>query len=266
MGRKPVVGLVSACLASVALAGCCDNNSCWPGGSKKDTQPPVNNSTAARTQQQRQGQTVSTGAPGTGNTAGSGSTAIATRPPVDQYPSDRTFGNGPAATTGGVERAGFSEPDASAGRTTAPTNTAANFKDPNANGLPPVSGVPAQGGAAARPTPSTLPPIVTGQARPRIDDINVAPGGKGAVITPATPAGRDVGPANEAPPLPPPAPVSLSGPDELPPIPARPSAPTTVGTQAPPPLPPSPPPLPRGMGVPMPVQNQATMQGGAPNQ
>ena len=257
MGRKPVLGLVGACLASVALVGC-DNNLLQSGAKKDKDVAAAGTNGNNGWNQQRQGQTgTGTGgsvnpagsqgvtAPGTGGSSGIGTTggatwgngsatggaAVATggsgsfnlnpRGPVDSYPEGRTM---PSAT-GGVERVGYSgTPGAgpSGGRSAVPAATSTNpGGDPTTGGLPGLPKPLPTGGVAGGVPFGTLPPLVPpGAARPRVDDLSVPPTSRGPVVVPPPAGGATSGVpdmSGAAGAMPPPAPPPASSFDAAPP-------------------------------------------------
>jgi hypothetical protein len=299
MGRKPVLGLVGACLASVALVGC-DNPSQLQGGSKKDVTAASNNSNTSAWNTQRQGQTASgngtnfsntttTGSGGasgagpaigtppvrndalaSGNGTGSGSFNVNPRGPVGDYPGGRSMDPPAASGTGGVERVGNSGtpgPDLTTGHTTlSPATTTNNVGDPSATGLPPL-----RGGQPAPVPLSTLPPMVTGgTAQPRVQDFPAPSTSRGPVVVPPATGGAPAGGPDLSGNIPPamPVPSDSGATGNLPPIPAPPAPPVSPATEAmqKPPLPAVS--TPRNvMGVPTPSgTNQANFQGGSPQQ
>jgi len=245
MGRKPFLGLVGACLASVTFTGCWDNCCLWDRSPKKDTSIPstaTTTSTGSRSTGSDMGwrdnrpaagsNTYNNGAPtgssvaggtsggssfnGSG-TAGSSGSFNAGAGAASSYP-DSAPTRGPAGASG-IDRAaypGTSGSDLNGGRSTQPVN----YNDSTT-------------GAGTRPTTSTLPPIVpTGSpAVPRMDDlptgkstrlpvIESAPaapasgGGLPTVPSPSTSSSAlpPVSPASSSAALPPPAPPLISDP------------------------------------------------------
>jgi hypothetical protein len=280
MGRKPVLGLVGACLASVAIVGCDNQQTILQPPNKKDVATVTNNTNTGWKSTPQVGQTgASTG--GNGGGAGNavatsgGSFNVSPPGPVGTYPEGRSM---PPQTggSGGVERVGYSGTpgtDMSAGRTTLPPVTPATTGgDPGMGSPPPlvkplptggvVGGVPFN----SSPGMSTLPPLTPpGPAHPRVDDLP-PPTGRLPVVVPAT-SGRPTSGAPELSspaPIPPPVPSAGGAPDfgpaaDLPPIP--PAVPVSQGTKAlqTPPL--SSAPTPTGPGVPMPAtRNPASFQ------
>jgi hypothetical protein len=230
MGRKPVVGLVGAWLASLALAGC-DNPPTW-GGSKKDTVPPSNSNSSTNTgwQQSRQSQgsttgsgtgvsginerpagfqggqpTGTSGASGVGtgsNTwnpssgsagAGAGATSAVggLRGPTSDYPIGRSGDSQFGSGAGNVERAAYPGTDPNGGRVTSPT-TGGTGRAPGGNNLPPLSGSPSPSRAPTLADLSAQEPV-TGQAIPRTQEIPpVGSTSRGPAISSGSAPGRDV--------------------------------------------------------------------------
>jgi hypothetical protein len=282
MGRKPVLGLVGACLASMALTGCENGNCClWPDRNKKDNVTAAGGTGGGTGwSNQRQGQTGladrrgSSGsqdsfqggsATGTGGSAGAGAGGSGTwggtagsggsgsfnvnRGPADDYPVGRSQGSG-AGATGAVDRVGYPGTDAGS-RTTAPGTTTNNFNDQTA---PPMT--PRIVGGA----PDNLPPLKP-QAPPKGDDFSAGATGRGsaAPTTPLPPVGT--GGASGTSDMPPPAPTPAetgAGTEPLPPLP--PTTPTTRAYQSPP-LPTTPAPAGRNVGVPTSPVQPATIGG-----
>jgi hypothetical protein len=292
MGRKPVLGLVGACLASVALVGC-DHQNLAPSGTKKDvTSSSSTGSTGNagwKTLPANQGGVQTGGATGSatagaqtwgnnsqmGNTVagGNGSFNVNPRGPAGDYPEGRTMPPQAGGATGAVERSaypGTTSPEVKVTTTTTalPQATSTTGGDPGAGGLPPLNkplptgGVTGGAGQFTTPTPmSTLPPLTPpGAARPRVDDLPSPPTTRGPVIVPPmsgapTSGAPDISAPSGA--MPPPAPVPADT-EGLPPIPTPPSSPGTQSFQTPP-LPSAP--LPRNtMGVPQRPSNQAGFQ------
>ncbi len=286
MGRKPVLGLVGACLASVAFVGCDNGNHLQPNKSKDVSAVTGGGSGgtgAWKTTPASQGATTA-GTSGAGTTGGSqtwgtttgatttgssGSFNVNTKVATGDYPDGRSVTPQGAATTGGVEHVGYSAtpgPDATDAKVIQPPTTTASSAPvaPPAGGLPPLG---SQTGAADPKAPaplSTLPPItVGGTARPKVQDFPpVTSGAPRPVPPPTTPpaptsGAPDIG--GSAPP-PPPAPPPVGGPDlgspdGLPPVPMPPSS-ESLRKPALPSVP-----QPRGMGVPAsPTTNPASFQ------
>ncbi|HEX5272692.1 MAG TPA: hypothetical protein VFW33_19480 [Gemmataceae bacterium] len=256
MGRKPALGLVGACLASVALVGC-DHQNLQPSGTKKDvTATGTSGNTGWKTLPANQSGastagTGTTGSPSWGNTAsagaGTGSFNVNPRGTVGEYPDGRTM-TPQTGSTGGVERVGYggpSNPDMKITSTTVQT-PAAPAADPVVKPL--ATGAVPSGGQfntpypTTPPVPSTLPPLTpAGPAHPRVDDIPPPiTSGRGPVVAPPPVTGPTSGApvTTSAPPLPPPAPPPVSsGPDlgappasDLPAVPPLP--PVSPGTQS----------------------------------
>ncbi len=278
MGRKPVLGLVGACLASVALAGCC-NNCTWPGGAKKDTTSAATGSNS--TAWNNRPHSSQTGSPGQLTASAAGSSSTASTPaggtggsgafgsggsgPANTYPEGRSMLT-PAGGTDNISRVSYpasSGAEPNGGRS--PATTASAPGDANTGGLPPVTGTPAAGGAGS----ALLPLGSSGTpSRPRMDGLPAGPTSRAPAVTPAQTTGSG-GTTSALPPpalppsdpTPPAAGASASLPD-LPPIPAPPVPPSTAGLQSRP-LPPAPPPLPHNTGIPTStVGNPAVMPSG----
>jgi hypothetical protein len=296
MGRKPFLGLVGACLASMTFTGCWDNCCLWDRSPKKDTSIPTTattTSTGSRSTgsdmgwRERPGATgsisnngVPTGSSvaggssggtsfnGSGSVGSSSGSFNAGAGAASSYPGS-TPTRGPADASG-IDRAsypGSSGSDLNSGRSTQPVN----YNDSTT-------------GAGTRPTTSTLPPIVpTGSpAVPRMDDlptgkstrlpaiesVPAAPtsgGGLPVVPSPSTSSSAlpPVPPTSSSAPLPPPEPPpgsvpTPSGAGSSDGLPPIPSAPSQSRFEQKP-LPSSPPALPRS-GLPSLPQNPAVMQ------
>jgi hypothetical protein len=253
MGRKPVFGLVGACLTSVAFMGCCDNCSLWDKSPKKDASvTSTTGSTRSTGSDNGWRQQPAVGSQGGGafnNTTTAGSSGG-----TGAYGGSAITpgGNSPyPGGSGAVDRSssgGTSGTDTTGGRSTQPVN----YKD--AGSINPV----------VRPGPSTLPPIPQGNAAlPRTDDLTTGKSVRGPVIDPpavpssgtlpAVPATSTSGTGLPAVPA-----VSGAAPataDGLPPIPT----PTSQQGLDRGPLPPPAPPPVSGSGVPTLPQNPATM-------
>jgi hypothetical protein len=270
MGRKPVLGLVGACLASVALVGC-DNQNLLQRGGNKDVTATNSNSNNGWKNTPKVSQTGApgagaSGAAGTSGTAGPGAPAwggnggtgsavantggsfnVNQHGPVGDYPEGRSMPS-QAGASGGVERVGYSStpgPDVSGGRTTLPPVTPATMgSDTGTGGRPPVvkplptggvaGGVPFDNSHPTPPSTSTLPPLTPpGPAHPRTDDIPSAPTSHAPVVVPTS--GRPTSGAPDvsgtAPLPPPPVGSADSGSStDLPPIPPPP--PVSPSTKA----------------------------------
>jgi hypothetical protein len=241
MGRKPVLGLVGACLTSVALAGCADNCCLWDRSPKKDTTVTSTAGGSSRTTGLDSGWRDSRAGSGGGSTfnngttvgsAGSTGTAGSSFTAGGSAGSSGSFGGAPSSpypgSTSVREPAGSSSfdrtssptttgPDVTGGRSTQPTN----YNDATGSG------------ASAASSSSALPPITP--ARPRTDDLAPAKSAKAPLVDPpsqpppvADPPALKGGTADGLPPIPtPPSQKGLERP--LPPI----APPTGSGSSAP---------------------------------
>jgi hypothetical protein len=285
MGRKPVLGLVGACLASVAFVGCDHPNLLQQGG-KKDVATTTNNNSGWKSTPQGS----QTGGPATNNSGATGSTVANTsgsfnvnpRGPVGDYPEGRSMPNHPSAG-GEVDQVAYPGTSSAHMKAISPNPDA----DPGTGGLPPLTkplptGTVSGGTTVpSSPGPSTLPPLTPpGPAHPRVDTFPAAPTGTRPVVAPttgsvptsgapeasssapmpplpATPA--DAGSSTDLPPVPPLPPVSQSTKElRTPPLP---SAPGSSGSINPPPPPLPSASAPTGMGIPAaPTRNPASFQ------